>query len=54
MRSGNNVKPWLDPFLRNSAHGAQLFVDDAAAESLKWCGGLHFALYELHVANVQV
>jgi len=39
--------PWLDPRLAAALEGAVLYVDDGAAESLKWCGGVAWALSSL-------
>ncbi len=43
-----NRRAWLA--LRESTASAILYVDDGAAESLKWAGGLRFALDELEAA----
>lgn len=39
--------PWLDPRLAAALEGAVLYVDDGAAESLKWCGGVVWAVSSL-------
>lgn len=46
----SNRKAWLR--IKSQIIGTYLIVDDYAAESLKWCGGLRFALFELGVKAV--
>lgn len=47
-----NQRPWMDVAFQVAASGACLYLDDGAAEALRWAGGLRFALGELGAHGV--
>ena len=42
-----NRRPWLDVRVAAAAPKSVLFADEGALESLRWAGGLRFALFDL-------